>query len=76
MYGLIAELHMVETPRMAWNNLFTCKSASTKRVTLRTYLYKMAKLCVTGLLGHKSLSEDLIHNIGKVGHDEDQNHPH
>jgi hypothetical protein len=45
-------------------------------VTLRTYLYKMAKLSVTRLLRHKSLSEELIHNVGKVGHDEDENHRH
>ena len=36
----------------------------------------MAKLCVALLLGHKALSEELIHNVGKVGHDEDENHRH
>jgi hypothetical protein len=68
----MAELLTVETPRMAWNyfvNLLT----STKRVTHRK---NMTKLCMTGLLGHKSLSEELIHNVGKVGHDEDENHHH
>ena len=36
----------------------------------------MAKLCVTGFLGHKSLSKELIHNVGKVGHDKDEDHRH
>ena len=45
-------------------------------MTLKAHLYNMTKLCVTGFFEHKSLSEELIHNVGKVGHDKDENHRH
>ena len=36
----------------------------------------MTKLSVARLLGYKLLSEELIENIRKVGHDEDDDHHH
>ena len=40
------------------------------------YLEYVAKLCVAGLLGDKLLSEEFIHNVGEVGHDEEEDHCH
>ena len=36
----------------------------------------MTNLCVAGLLEYKLLSKELIHNVGKVGHDEDYDQHH
>ena len=40
------------------------------------HLENMTKLCVAGGPEYKLLSEELNHNVGKVGHDEDDDHHH
>jgi hypothetical protein len=39
-------------------------------------LEKMTKLCVAGGPEYKLLPEELNHNVGKVGHDEDDDQHH
>ena len=40
------------------------------------HLKHKAKLSVTGIFRDKALPEELIHDVGEVGHDEDENHRH
>ena len=74
IYGLMAELNTLETSRMARKEFFCLQGLF--RIMEEIHLNNMTKLCVALLLWHKALSEELIHNVGKVGHDEDEDHFH
>ena len=72
MKGLRAEFATIDTPRIAWNMRNICH---LKNKDL-TDLENLTPLLLTILVDDNLLPDELIHNVGKVGQQEGQNHRH